>query len=61
MKLADIELSEFKKYSPVFSSDVYQFLGAANVVSRYVTEGSAGTKQAKQRITYWKKQLSKRK
>jgi argininosuccinate lyase len=60
MKLADIELSEFKKYSLVFSSDVYQFLGAANVVSRYITEGSAGTKQAKQQINYWKKQLLKR-
>lgn len=60
MKLADIELSEFQKYSPVFASDVYQYLGAANVVGRYVTDGSAGTKQAKQRIAFWKKQLSKR-
>jgi len=60
MKLADVEISEFKKYSPVFSPDVYQFLGAANVVARYVTDGSAGTKQAKQRIAYWKKQLAKR-
>jgi argininosuccinate lyase len=60
MKLADIELSEFKKYSPVFSSDVYQYLGAANVVARYVTDGSAGIKQVKQRIAFWKKQLANR-
>jgi argininosuccinate lyase len=60
MKLADVELDDLKKYSPVIERDVYRFLGAANVVARYVTEGSAGTKQAKQSIAFWKKQLAKR-
>jgi argininosuccinate lyase len=60
MKLADVELDDLKKYSPVIERDVYRFLGAANVVARYVTDGSAGTKQAKQRIAFWKKQLAKR-
>jgi argininosuccinate lyase len=60
MKLADVELDDLKKYSPVIERDVYRFLGAANVVARYVTEGSAGTKQAKQSIAFWNKQLAKR-
>jgi len=60
MKLADIELSDFKKYSPAVEPDVYKSLGAANVVARYVTEGSAGPKQAKEQIGYWQKQLAKR-
>jgi argininosuccinate lyase len=60
MKLADVELDDLKKYSPVIERDVYRCLGAANVVARYVTAGSAGTKQAKQRIGYWKKLLAKR-
>ena len=60
MKLADVELDDLKKYSPVIERDVYRFLGAASVVARYVTDGSAGTKQAKQRIAFWKKQLAKR-
>ena len=60
MKLTDMELDDLKKYSPVIERDVYRFLGAASVVARYVTDGSAGTKQAKQRIAFWKKQLAKR-
>jgi argininosuccinate lyase len=60
MKLANLELSDFKKYNEVFEQDVYKSLGAANVVARYVTEGSAGSKQAKRQIAYWNKELSKR-
>ena len=41
MKLADLELSDFKQYSPAIEADVYKSLGAANVVARYVTEGSS--------------------
>jgi argininosuccinate lyase len=59
-KLADLELSDFKKHSPAIKQDVYKSLGAANVVAKYVTDGAAGPKQAKQQIGYWKKQLSKR-
>ncbi len=59
-KLADVELSEFKKYCPAIKADVYKSLGAANVVEQYITEGAAGPKQAKLQIAFWKKQLSKR-
>jgi argininosuccinate lyase len=60
MKLANLELSDLKKYSPAIEADVYKSLGAANVVTRYITEGSAGPKQAGEQITYWQKQLAKR-
>jgi argininosuccinate lyase len=60
MKLANLELGDFKKYSPAIENDVYKSLGAANVVNKYITDGAAGPKQAKQQIAYWKKQLSKR-
>jgi argininosuccinate lyase len=60
MKLANLELSDLKKYSQAIEADVYKSLGAANVVARYATEGAAGPKQAKEQIGYWRKQLAKR-
>jgi argininosuccinate lyase len=59
-KLAELGLDEFKKYSPAIEADVYEQLGAAKVVSKYVTEGSAGPKQAKEQIAYWNGQLAQR-
>jgi argininosuccinate lyase len=59
-KLADLSLDEFKKYSPLIEEDVYESIGAANVVAKYATEGAAGPKQAKEQIAYWNKQLAKR-
>ena len=59
-KLAELGLDEFKKHSPAIEADVYESIGAAKVVSKYVTEGAAGTKQAKEQIAYWQKQLAER-
>ena len=59
-KLAELGLDEFKKYSAFIEKDVYEHLGAENVVSRYVTEGAAGPKQAKKQIAYWQEQLAGR-
>jgi len=59
-KLGEVGLDEFKKYSAAIEKDVYQFLGAANVASKYVTEGAAGAGQAKKQIAYWEKQLARR-
>ncbi|MHC4084026.1 MAG: argininosuccinate lyase [Planctomycetota bacterium] len=58
-KLADLSLDEFKKCSPLVEEDVYESIGAANVVAKYATEGAAGPRQAKEQIAYWKKQLAK--
>ncbi len=60
IKLSDLSLAEFKKYSEAIGRDVYKHLGAANVVSKYVTQGSAGGRQAKEQILFWRKRLAKR-
>ena len=59
-KLAKLDLDEFKKYSASIDKDVYKYLSAENVVSKYVTEGAAGPDQAKKQIAYWNKQLAQR-
>jgi argininosuccinate lyase len=59
-KLAELSLDEFKKYSASIGPDVYENLGAVNVVNKYVTEGAAGPRQAKEQIVYWNKQLAQR-
>ena len=59
-KLAELGLDEFKKYSASIEKDVYEHLGAANVVKKYVTEGAAGPEQAKRQVAYWNKQFEQR-
>jgi len=59
-KPAELTLDEFQKYSSLIEPDVYEHLGAVNVAGKYVTEGSAGPKQAKEQIEYWNRQLGQR-
>lgn len=59
-KLAELSLGELQKHSALIERDVYVNLGAAVVAEKYVTEGSAGPKQAKEQIAYWNKQLEQR-
>jgi argininosuccinate lyase len=59
-KLADLGLDELKRHCALMETDVYESLGAANVVGKYVTEGSAGFGQAKEQVAYWNKQLAQR-
>ncbi len=58
--LSDLSLEELQKYSTYIKKDVYENLGAVNVVNKYVTIGSAGTKQAKEQIAYWNNHLGQR-
>jgi argininosuccinate lyase len=59
-KLAELSLDELQKHSVSIETDVYGNLGAGSVADKYVTEGSAGPKQAKEQIAYWNKQLGQR-
>jgi argininosuccinate lyase len=59
-KLAELSLFEMQRYSVSIEQDVFENLGAAGVANKYVTEGSAGPKQAKEQIAYWNKQLGQR-
>jgi argininosuccinate lyase len=57
--LGQLSLEEFQEGSPVIDADVYDCLGAVNVVRRYVSAGAAGPEQAQQHLAYWKKHLAK--
>jgi argininosuccinate lyase len=59
-KLSQLSLDEFKRYTPLVSDDVYESLGAARIVAKYVTEGAAGPKQAKEQVDYWQRHLAQR-
>lgn len=59
-KLVELALEEFKQHCSAIETDVYEHLGAGKVVGKYVTEGAAGVKQAKEQIAYWNKQLAER-
>ncbi len=59
-KLVETTLDEFKKHCSAIETDVYEHLGARKVVGKYVTEGAAGVKQAKEQIAYWNRRLGER-
>jgi len=59
-KLAELTLDEFKQSSSLITEDVYEHLGSVKVVNKYVTEGAAGPKQAKEQVEYWNKRLAER-
>ncbi len=59
-KLAELKLDELRQYCGSIEGDVYENLGAVNVVSKYVSEGAAGLKQAKEQVAYWTNELAER-
>ena len=59
-KLAELNVDEFKRHCALIETDVYDSLGATKVASRYATEGAAGTKEAKDQIAYWTRELGQR-
>lgn len=59
-RFADMTLNELKKYSTFIEEDVFGYIGSANVVGKYITEGAAGPQQAKKQIAYWKNELDAR-
>ncbi|RPJ37289.1 MAG: argininosuccinate lyase [Planctomycetaceae bacterium] len=56
--LAELSLDQLKEYSPAINADVYDYLGARNVVRRYVSAGAGGPEQVRQQIEFWKKHLA---
>ncbi|MGR3310298.1 MAG: argininosuccinate lyase [Candidatus Brocadiales bacterium] len=58
-KLAELELDEFKKFSPKIGKDVFEVLGTENCIKRYKSVGSTAPKLVKQRLSYWEKKLKK--
>ncbi len=58
--LAELGLDDFKRHCEKIEQDVYEHLGASNLVGKYVTDGAAGPRQAKEQIAYWTSELAKR-
>jgi argininosuccinate lyase len=55
--LAQLTLDDFKKSSDKIEKDVYDALGARNVVNRYQSAGAAGGKPFEEQLAAWKKRL----
>jgi argininosuccinate lyase len=58
-QLGQLSLEEFQGCSSLIDADVYDCLGAVNVVRRYASAGAAGPEQAQQQLAFWKKHLAK--
>ena len=56
--LSQLSLEEFKKRSPAIAEDVYEYLGAGNVVTRYVSAGAAGPEQVQEQLAFWTRHLA---
>ena len=57
--LAELSLDQLQECSPAIAGDVYEHLGASNVVRRYVSAGAGGPEQVRRQIEFWKKHLAK--
>jgi len=57
-ELADLSLDEFQQVCGKIERDVFDYLGASNVVARYQSEGNAGPESTARQIAFWKKQLA---
>jgi argininosuccinate lyase len=55
--LAEMPLADLQAACDKIAPDVAKYLGAANVVKRYSPEGSAGAKQLRKQLAFWKKKL----
>jgi argininosuccinate lyase len=55
--LGKLSLAELKTAADVIEKDVYERLGAGNVVRNYAPEGSGGPAQLAAQLAYWKKSL----
>ena len=56
-ELGELKLPEFRKVCRKIGKDVYDYLGAANVVKRYQSEGNAGPASTARQIKFWRKEL----
>jgi argininosuccinate lyase len=56
--LGAMELEELRRACPAIEQDVYDYLGAANVVARYAPEGAAGVEQLQAQLEHWHETLA---
>ena len=56
-KLSDLSMEEFKAANDAIGEDVYDCLGARNVVARYQSAGAAGGEPLKKQLAEWRQRL----
>ena len=58
-ELRDLSLEAFRAVCGQIDGDVFDCLGADNVVKRYQSEGNAGPESAARQITFWREELAR--
>ena len=56
-KLAELPLEVLREACGAVGPDVYDHLGASNVVKRYAPDGAGGARQLRRQLNYWKRKL----
>ncbi|KAL2942534.1 Argininosuccinate lyase chloroplastic [Bienertia sinuspersici] len=56
-QLQDLTLDELRGISPVFSEDVYDYLGVENSVKKFCSYGSTGSECVSSQLDFWTTQL----
>lgn len=56
-QLQDLSLDEFKRISPAFENDVYEYLGVENAVKNFSSYGSTGSARVSSQMEYWVSKL----
>jgi argininosuccinate lyase len=59
--LNDLALSEYRRYSPVFTNDVFRCLDIRQSLSRKRSAGSTSPREVTRQLRKWKRVLSRRK
>ncbi|MFQ5965791.1 MAG: argininosuccinate lyase [Candidatus Scalinduaceae bacterium] len=56
-ELSEVSIKDFKRFSPLIDSDVYETLGMKNYIKKYQSHGSTSPKLVQKRISAWEKKL----
>jgi len=57
-ELAELPIAALQAACDRIDADVFQYLGARNVMARYRSEGAAGPAAVRERIIHWRRQLA---
>ncbi|GAB4844186.1 hypothetical protein Ancab_037552 [Ancistrocladus abbreviatus] len=52
-QLRDLNLDELRSISPMFSKDVYEYLGVENAINKFCSYGSTGSECVADQLDYW--------
>ncbi|MGK9475693.1 argininosuccinate lyase [Melioribacter sp. OK-6-Me] len=58
IKLNQLELSEYKKFSPAFEKDLYSLLTPLSSIKKKTSEGSTSPEEVNKALRKWKKKLA---